>query len=314
MPHTHHSHSGQFCPGHAVDDLESIIQHALSLKMTVFALTEHMPRHDVDRYPSEIASNSTLPLLQENETAYVKEALRLREKYSGQLEMPIGFEGEWIRPESQGLVEQSIKLYDFDFFIGSVHHVHTVPVDYDDETYREARRIAGGTDERLFEDYFDSQFEMLKALRPPVVGHFDLIRLKSDDFNVSLKSMPGVWDRAMRNLDFIAGYGGLVEINSAAVRKGMDEPYPNREICKAALQRGIRFCLSDDSHGIAQVAHSYARVLAFLEKAGISSVTYLRHCEQGSQSVDQRFPTLGLVSVDLSRLKEEAFWSVAKTP
>jgi histidinol-phosphatase (PHP family) len=286
MPHTHHSHSGQFCPGHAVDDLESIIQHALSLKMTVFALTEHMPRHDVDRYPSEIASNSTLPLLQENEAAYVKEALRLREKYSGQLEMPIGFEGEWIRPESQGLVEQSIKLYDFDFFIGSVHHVHTVPVDYDDETYREARRIAGGTDERLFEDYFDSQFEMLKALRPPVVGHFDLIRLKSDDFNVSLKSMPGVWD----------------------------EPYPNREICKAALQRGIRFCLSDDSHGIAQVAHSYARVLAFLEKAGISSVTYLRHCEQGSQSVDQRFPTLGLVSVDLSRLKEEAFWSVAKTP
>ena len=66
-----------------------------------------------------------------------------------------------------------------DFFIGSVHHVHEIPIDYDAAFYSKAKAVAGG-EVKLFEDYFDSQFEMLKALRPKVVGHFDLIRLLSE--------------------------------------------------------------------------------------------------------------------------------------
>jgi len=50
-----HSHSGQFCPGHAKDQLEEVILKAISLKMPLFALTEHMPRtRDTDLYPEEV--------------------------------------------------------------------------------------------------------------------------------------------------------------------------------------------------------------------------------------------------------------------
>ena len=98
--------------------------------------------------------------------------------------------------------------------------------------YVQARDAAGGTEERLFEDYFDLQYEMLKQLKPLVVGHFDLIRLKSDDPNICLKSLPGVWGRIQRNLGFVASYGGMIELNSAALRKGLSEPYPKAEICE----------------------------------------------------------------------------------
>lgn len=54
MPFSHHSHSGQFCPGHAKDSLEDVIQTAISKKMQVFCLTEHMPRHKEDFYPEEV--------------------------------------------------------------------------------------------------------------------------------------------------------------------------------------------------------------------------------------------------------------------
>jgi HisJ family histidinol phosphate phosphatase len=54
MPFSHHSHSGQFCPGHAKDSLEEVIQTAISKKMKVFCLTEHMPRHKEDFYPEEV--------------------------------------------------------------------------------------------------------------------------------------------------------------------------------------------------------------------------------------------------------------------
>lgn len=54
MPFSHHSHSGQFCPGHAKNSLEEVVQTAISQKMEVFCLTEHMPRHEADLYPEEV--------------------------------------------------------------------------------------------------------------------------------------------------------------------------------------------------------------------------------------------------------------------
>lgn len=163
--------------------------------------------------------------------------MRLREKYKSQINIPIGFECDWIRPSSLDLILQSLSRYSFDYFIGSVHHVHTFPIDYDAPFYIKAREKAGGKDEDLFADYFDSQLDMLTALKPMVVGHFDLIRLKSDDPERSFKQWPGVWEKILRNLDFIAGYGGMLELNSASLRKGMSEPYPKAEICKVRLNK-----------------------------------------------------------------------------
>lgn len=54
MPFSHHSHSGQFCPGHAKDSLEEVIQLAISKKFKTFCLTEHMPRGSEDYYPEEV--------------------------------------------------------------------------------------------------------------------------------------------------------------------------------------------------------------------------------------------------------------------
>jgi histidinol-phosphatase (PHP family) len=121
---------------------------------------------------------------------------------------------------------------DTEFFIGSVHHVHEIPIDYDHTMYNQARAAAGGTDERLFEDYFDSQYEMLQMLKPRVVGHFDLIRLLSDEPNRSLQDWEGVWAKVIRNLKLIHEQGGLVEINASGLRKGLNEPYPARPICE----------------------------------------------------------------------------------
>lgn len=54
MPYSHHSHSGQFCPGHARNTLEEMIQAAIAKKMSIFALTEHMPRDELDFYAEEV--------------------------------------------------------------------------------------------------------------------------------------------------------------------------------------------------------------------------------------------------------------------
>ena len=55
MAFTMHSHSGQFCPGHAKDQLEDIVLHAIKIGYKTIGLTEHMPRTDLgDLYPEEV--------------------------------------------------------------------------------------------------------------------------------------------------------------------------------------------------------------------------------------------------------------------
>lgn len=92
---------------------------------------------------------------------------------------------------------------------------------------------------------------------------------------------------------------------------------------------GGRFCLSDDSHGTAQVGLNYHRVLSFIEKTGIQEVYYLEHIpslpETGSRDMtpasskasmtsleqfqfDSRFPNTALRRIDLATLKAEPFW------
>lgn len=129
-----------------------------------------------------------------------------------------------------------------------MHHVHAIPIDFDRATYERARAgvvvgvgggggggdggDGGGADEAIFDAYFDAQLQMLEQLRPPIVGHFDLIRLFSDDPDVDIEqTYPEVWRRrVVRNLEFVLEYGGVLEVNSAALRKGMREPYPGRRI------------------------------------------------------------------------------------
>lgn len=234
MPFSHHSHSGQFCPGHARNSLDEMIQTAISYHMHTFGLSEHMPRHDEDRYPEEIEAGHTMESMFANQVEYFKEAKRLREKYRSQISLPIGFEIDYCRPEAGELIRRLLSEHPFDFFMGSIHHVKATPIDWDHDMYVKVRKTCGGTDEDIFVQYYEEMYVMLQDLKPPIVGHFDLIRLKSDDFNVSAKSLPRVWPLVQRNLDFIASYGGLLEINSAALRKGMDEPYPKLEVCEVS--------------------------------------------------------------------------------
>ncbi|EFY93526.1 histidinol-phosphatase [Metarhizium acridum CQMa 102] len=269
-----HSHSGQFCPGHAVDQLEDIVRHAVSLGFKTMGLSEHMPRYEErDLYPEERdCPRESLRALPRRHEAYLVEAQRLQAKYAQQIHILIGFEAEFIRPSLAPLVRELALPACVDYFVGSVHHVHGVPIDYDSATYAEAIRAAGGSEERLYQDYYDLQHEMLLALRPRIVGHFDLIRLKSVDPGRDIRQWKGVWDRVLRNLKIVKDQGGWLELNTAALRKGLEEPYPCSIISEEWVKMGGDFTMSDDSHGIAQVSTNYSRGLSFLERLGVRNL------------------------------------------
>ncbi|KAF1960591.1 histidinol-phosphatase [Byssothecium circinans] len=304
MPYTHHSHSGQFC-GHAKNTLEEMVQTAIAKGFHTYAMTEHIPRPIEDFYPREKDSHSPESLAKLFDH-YISEAVRVKNLYSSQVKILIGFESEWIRPSTLQTIRDVLTKYSFDFFVGSLHHTHAIPIDFDRETYEKAREAAGGTDEKLFQDYFDSQLEMLQTLQPPVVGHFDLIRLLSDHRDTDFKDMNGVWEKIQRNLKFIASYGGILEVNASALRKGLAEPYPCMPICQLFLRMGGRFVMSDDSHSIDQIGTNYTRLLNFIQKAGIEEIMY---ADSDAPPRDGRFPNAGFSSIAIDDLVQHPFWS-----
>ncbi|OTB00405.1 hypothetical protein M426DRAFT_324348 [Hypoxylon sp. CI-4A] len=305
MAFTMHSHSGQFCPGHAKDQLEDIIKHAISVGYKTMGLTEHMPRTSLeDLYPEELDDpEDSLKVLFPRHEAYLVEAQRLQAKYANQIHILIGFEGEWLRPAYESLIKDLASHPSVDYFIGSLHHINGIPIDYDDIYYARALASAGGGEEKGYERYYDQQHEMLCVLKPRVVGHFDVVRLLSSEPGRDVRAWPGVWERIVRNLEVVAGYGGWLECNTSALRKELAEPYPCRQIAEEWIRMGGQFTFSDDSHGIAQLGTNYGRGLDYLSGLGVTSVWTLRRdaheASEGEKAklVDEEVPLQTLKAV-----------------
>ena len=72
-------------------------------------------------------------------------------------------------------------------------------------------------------------------------------------------------------------------------------PYPARPIAEKWLEIGGKFTLSDDSHGIVQVATNYGRAIDFLLSLGVTEVWTL-----------ERTPLVGAEQDSKARLTDKA--------
>lgn len=171
-------------------------------------------------------------------TSFLVEARRLQTKYRSQITLVIGTEIEYITPTYLSHLQELRTAHRIDYVVGSLHHVSGVPIDYSRELYDQALAASTSGESRdedlvraaLFERYFDEQREMLEAVRPDVVAHFDLIRIFEPVKGMEVTE--GVWTKMTRNADIVVGYGGLFELNSRAWKKGLTDAYPQRDILK----------------------------------------------------------------------------------
>ena len=176
MVSLHGGHSGEFCD-HAEDRLEQLVQQAIALGMPVYGLTEHAPRVEPQHvYDEEKALGWDTAHLEALFGRYAAEAKRLQVAYGDRIALLVGVEAEVI-PEGRyvevmcGLREQ----YALDYFVGSVHWVDGIIIDYTRDRFDRAVEAQGGL-ERLALRYYDIAAEMVASLRPEVVGHLDLLR------------------------------------------------------------------------------------------------------------------------------------------
>ncbi|KAF7975924.1 hypothetical protein HWV62_8192 [Athelia sp. TMB] len=238
MPHSHHSHSGQFCK-HASGLLEEVVLAAVQQGFELYGLTEHVPRYrEEDMYPEE--RGESLDVLTQQFEDFLHEAHRLKTKYQSSITLLVGLETELITPSDLERLQELLLKHGnrVEYLVGSVHHVNGVPIDFDIGTFDKALSslvVSDGNQdsdaarmEALLSDYFDAQHDLMRRFKPEIIGHFDLCRLYHPELRFS--DYPLVWEKIVRNVHFAIEYGALFEANAAAFRKGWQSAYPAGDI------------------------------------------------------------------------------------
>lgn len=264
----HGGHSGQFC-SHASDSLEEIIQLYIEKQCSWVGITEHTPAISKNiLYPDEIGAGLTPETLLHRFDRYMRECRRLQKKYHRKIQIFAAMEIETYSGYEQ-FIPYLIAKFQPDYIVGSVHFVNDMGFDYSPEMNRKTVNTVGGKDQ-LYCLYFDQQYEMIKLLKPAVVGHFDLVRIYDKEYKSRLLK-PAIWKRIVRNLKLIKDLDLILDFNLRALGKGDDEPYISNSILKMAHQLEIAVIPGDDSHGLTSVGNFFAEGVSTLNDLGLST-------------------------------------------
>lgn len=212
--------------------------------------------------------DSSCCLTPETTQAYFEEIRALQAQYQGQIDVYLGLEIDWLEPLSYpGL----------DYFIGSVHALRLGDTYYtvDNTPKMLADCIThgySGNGAAMAKAYFHSVAEMAQTLRPPIVGHFDLVCKFNRNGRYFDESGKAYQSAALEALDAVIETGGIIEVNTGGMARGYrDTPYPKDFLLRRIHEKHAPIILSADAHAAGHIDFAFAETSAMLKGLGFQT-------------------------------------------
>jgi len=275
---THGVHTGteNDLVSHGIDDIEAIIEKAISMKHPNITFIIHTPRLTKFRYLSEETTNIKFVRGSEAYQNYAQKISDLREKYASKINIRYGIELEWMGTKL-GLQWNRSKVLlvpDADFIIGSVHFSKEgIPYDGSIEETQKLLKMRGNL-ENYWAQYFEEIIEMVSYSSDmiDVVGHLDLPKLYVElpkDFTEIDNGDNIVADRLRTLLEMISENNLALDLNLAGLKKGCGI-YPNLSVLKRAKTLKIPIAIGSDTHAINDYGQLYDKAIDYAKQAGYS--------------------------------------------
>lgn len=180
-----------------------------------------------------------------------------REEAGDKLIVRFGIEADFV-PETAAELAEILRMYPFDYVIGSVHFVDNFPID--DSA---GKWDALSEDERndMVRAYWNRIIGMAKCGLFDIAAHLDLYKKFGHRPTIDVSA------DISTALDAIAASGMAVELNTAGLHK-MGEIYPSPTILHECHKRGIPALVTTDAHRADHLLRSRDIGVKELKKAG----------------------------------------------
>lgn len=266
----YHSHC-TFCDGRSLP--EDFIRFALAHGFRAYGFSSHSP------LPFETFWN----MPKDDMPDYLAEIARLKQKYSGQLEIYVGLEIDYLDQTYNASIPYFRQL-PLDYRIGSIHYLpvahelvetNMVCIDGSFRDYAAAvNRHFEGDIRRLVARYFASTLAMIDAGGIDIVGHLDKIYMNGQKC-AGFSFEAGWYQEPFRAcLEQIARKGLMVEVNTKnLLKKG--ELYPRQAYLSVLRELHIPVMVNSDCHYPDLVNDGRAQAFALLKAAGFRSTCEL---------------------------------------
>jgi len=128
----------------------------------------------------------------------------------------------------------------------------------------------------LVHKYFEYTRQLVKEMKPPIIGHLDKIKMQYRKDCFIPDTDPVYRKELMFTLEEIASAGCIVEINTRGVYK-RNEPdfYPSEWVLKEMCHLNIPVIVNSDAHRPHEVSLLHHKAIAQLQKAGYKKIKYL---------------------------------------
>jgi len=242
----YHMHS-RLCR-HGEGEIYEYVEAAIEKGLTEIGFSEHIPIPGLD--------DPTGRMVIDDWDVYVRDVTDAQKKYP-EIAVRFGLEADYLPPFMDS-IEKFIGDYPFDFVIGSVHFVE----DWDFSNPAHRHRLQEFGLDYLHTRYYELLAEAAKSGLYDIIGHFDLPK------RVAPVPMSLVSEKINTALRAIKEGNLALDINTSALRKGLKEIYPGKEIVQRAAALQIPVILGSDAHRPSEVAAGFGKTIQQLKKIG----------------------------------------------
>ncbi len=201
----------------------------------------------------------------DREEAYKAEIRALGREYAGRMAIYLGIERDEYACVSPA---------DYDYYIASVHYLplngEYVAIDGDPRDFcRLIREGCGGDPLVLAKRYFDHVREYVVRDRPPIIGHFDLLRKNNARAPMFDEDSPVYRALALEALEAMKDSGAFLEVNTGGMARGLlTSPYPAAFLLSAWKDWGGEVIINSDCHRVQFLDASFDEAEALLRSLG----------------------------------------------
>ena len=227
------------------------------------------------------AFDSAYSMRPEREKDYQAEIRQLKKEYTGRMTIYLGIERDYfacVTPEG------------YDYYIAAVHYLPDgdgyVSVDGAPGGVADyVKNRCGGDALRYVRQYYELLTAYCHQARPPIIGHFDLVRKNNAPLGLFDETCPAYRALALQALEALADTGALLEVNTGAMARGyLSTPYPDDFLLAAWKNLGGEVIVNSDCHDARYLDAYFDQMEAHLRFLGYDHAVRL-----GKEQLWERF-------------------------